>query len=207
MSEDKIDPNRREFLAAAVPMGILGCLGCPKLSALALSASDGGQSLQDRAKLDSGMTFEEVYHFAYRDGFIPLAKQMAVSMGQEPFMKVLGEAGLERGREAGAALAASSPNNDLATFAETMRAPPPLYEGALTFEIVEDSPNAFEVKISECLWARTFREADAADIGYACICHPDYTFAEGFNPSMKMIRTKTLMQGHDCCDHRWVVEE
>lgn len=207
MSTAKTDPNRREFIAAAVPIGILGCLGCPKLSALTLSASDRGQSLQDRAKLDSGMTFEEVYNFAYRNGFIPLAKQMAVRMGQDQFMEVLREAGMESGREAGAALAASSPNNDLATFAENLRTPPPLYEGALTFEIVEDSPNAFEVRVSECLWARTFQEADAADIGYACICHPDYTYAEGFNPSMKMIRTKTLMQGHDCCNHRWVVEE
>jgi hypothetical protein len=99
------------------------------------------------------------------------------------------------------------PDNGLSSFAANMRTPPPLYQGALTYEIVEDSPDAFEVKILECLWARTFRDADAADIGYACICHPDYALAEGFNPRMKMIRTKTLMQGHDCCNHRWVVEE
>jgi hypothetical protein len=207
MSKAKTDPNRREFLSAAVPVGILGCIGCPKLSALTLSGPAWGQSLQDRAQLNSGMTFEEVYNFAYRDGFIPLAKKMADSMGREQFMEVLGEAGMESGREAGAALAASVPNNDLATFAENLRTPPPLYEGALTFEIVEDSPDAFEVKVSECLWAKTFRDADAAEIGYACICHPDYTFAEGFNPSMRMIRNKTLMQGHDCCNHRWVIED
>jgi hypothetical protein len=87
-----------------------------------------------------------------------------------------------------------------------MRNPPPLYEGALTIEMVEDSTNAMEVKITECLWARTFREAGGSDIGHACICHPDYTFAEGFNSQVRMIRTKTLMQGHDCCNHRWVVE-
>jgi predicted hydrocarbon binding protein len=87
-----------------------------------------------------------------------------------------------------------------------MRNPPPLYEGALTIEMVEDSTNAMEVKITECLWARTFREAGGADIGHARICHPDYTFAEGFNSQVRMIRTKTLMQGHDCCNHRWVVE-
>lgn len=203
----KSDPDRREFLRSAVPAGVLGCLGCPMLSGASLAGRGSGQSLQERAQQNSDMTFEDVYNFAYRDGFIPLAKHMAEVMGEEAFMKVLGEAGMARGREAGAGLAAEMPDNDLSSFAANMRTPPPLYQGALTYEIVEDSPDAFEVKILECLWARTFRDADAADIGYACICHPDYALAEGFNPRMKMIRTKTLMQGHDCCNHRWVVEE
>jgi len=30
--------------------------------------------------------------------------------------------------------------------------------------------------------------------------------ASAFNPKLKMIRSKTLMQGHDCCNHRYVVE-
>lgn len=207
MSYSKVNPDRRDFLSAALPLGILGCLGCPKISEHLLAGSEVRQSLQEKAKQDSGMTLEEVYNFAYREGFIPLAKRLAAKMGEEQFMELLGEAAMEGGREAGAAYAAAAPNNDLSTFAQSMRTPAPFIDRALTFEIVEDSSNAFEVKIAECLWARTFREADAADIGYACICHPDYAMAEGFNPSMRMVRTKTLMQGHDCCNHRWVVED
>jgi hypothetical protein len=60
--------------------------------------------------------------------------------------------------------------------------------------------------MTECLWAKTFLDANAADIGFACVCFPDYAVAQAFNPKMKMIRDKTLMQGHDCCNHRYVIE-
>lgn len=65
---------------------------------------------------------------------------------------------------------------------------------------------AVELKVSECLWAKTFRGAEAGDLGNALVCDSDYAAAEGFNPKMRMIRSKTLMQGHDCCNHRYVLE-
>ena len=44
-------------------------------------------------------------------------------------------------------------------------------------------------------------------VGYASICHPDFAMTEGYNPKMKLLRTKTLMQGDDCCNHCWVMED
>jgi len=29
-------------------------------------------------------------------------------------------------------------------------------------------------------------------------------FARAFNPQFEMVRDKTLMQGHDCCSHRYL---
>jgi hypothetical protein len=81
----------------------------------------------------------------------------------------------------------------------------PFWRHVLTFELVENTAKAAEIKVTECLWAKTFREANAADIGYAFVCHGDFAYAPAFNPKMKMIRTKTLMQGHDCCNHRYVI--
>ncbi|UCG88709.1 MAG: L-2-amino-thiazoline-4-carboxylic acid hydrolase [Gemmatimonadota bacterium] len=34
----------------------------------------------------------------------------------------------------------------------------------------------------------------------------DFTMCRGFNPNIRMERTKILMQGHDCCNHRWILE-
>ena len=97
-------------------------------------------------------------------------------------------------------------NNDLASFTESERNPNHFWKHVLNLDIIEDSEFAFEVKIHECLWAKTFKESDASEIGYSCICHPDYEATRAFNPKMKLIRTKTLMQGNDCCNHRWIVE-
>jgi fumarate reductase iron-sulfur subunit len=62
------------------------------------------------------------------------------------------------------------------------------------------------MKITECLWAKTFREADAAEIGYAGCCYQDYAAARAYHPKLKFYRENTLMQGHDYCYNKWVME-
>ena len=94
-----------------------------------------------------------------------------------------------------------------AFFTDWARNPNQYWEQRLTFEVVEDSEMAFEIKVTECIWATTFREANAQDIGYATVCHQDFAMCRAFNPKIGMIRSKTLMQGDDCCNHRWVWEE
>ena len=81
-----------------------------------------------------------------------------------------------------------------------------LYKHVLTYEIVEETDKAVQLKITECLWAKIFRAAKASDIGYAAICYADYAWTSAFNPKMRFIRTKTLMQGNDCCNNRRILE-
>ncbi len=70
-------------------------------------------------------------------------------------------------------------------------------------DVVEFSEDVCELNVTECLWADTFKRSDAADIGYAAVCFADYTSITAFNPDFEMVRDKTLMQGHDCCNHRY----
>jgi hypothetical protein len=79
-----------------------------------------------------------------------------------------------------------------------------VFKKILTFNIVEDTNTAFEIHVTECLSASTFLAREAGDIGHAFICWGDYAWAEGFNPKIKLVRDKTLMQGHDCCNHRYI---
>ena len=74
------------------------------------------------------------------------------------------------------------------------------------YDVVENSSEAFEVRVSECLWATTFRAADAAELGYSWVCHPDFAMARAFNPKMRLRRDSTLMQGSPYCNHRWEIE-
>ena len=199
--------TRRRFLTNALPAGTLLCLGCPALSALGVSQANAqAPSPKHKFAEDSKMSFEDVYKFAYKNGFIPLLKTLANDIGQDKFIAMLKKASSE-GAERGAKEETKNlPKRDLATFLAGFKADPYFWKHVLTYEFVEETEKAAEIKVTECLWAKTFREADAADIGYATICHGDYAAATAFNPKMKMIRTKTLMQGNDCCNHRWVVE-
>jgi hypothetical protein len=153
----------------------------------------------------SNMTFQEVFDFAFKS-LIPVLQGLAKELGEDHFLEVLKNVAFESALKAGQDTARQLPCNDFAAFTASAREPSHFGKHILTLEIVEDTPQAFEVKVTECLWAKTFREMGAADIGYLLICHTDYADCQGFNPQITMTRSKTLMQGDDCCNHRFVWE-
>lgn len=199
--------TRRHFLKSVIPAGTLFCLGCNNL--LALPGLEGRQenpSKKHKFLEDSGMSFKEVYDFAFKNHSIPLLQNLEKEIGKDKFIEMLKEVSSEAARQNAQNQAKSLPKNDFAAFTAWSRDLNRFWKHVLTFDVVEDTDEAFEVKITECLWAKTFREMDAGDLGYATICHGDYAYAQGFNPKIRMIRTKTLMQGHDFCNHRYIWE-
>lgn len=150
------------------------------------------------------LTWEEIFRFAYQKDLIPTLKALAAQIGNQKFVQMLQQA---TGEMAEHGMARKSiPKRDLATFTAGMRSMPPLYRHALAAEVLEDTPQVFEYRVSSCLWAKAFRDEDAGDIGYAMVCYPDLAVARGFNPKLKLIRTQTLMQGQDSCSFRYVME-
>jgi hypothetical protein len=94
-------------------------------------------------------------------------------------------------------------DNSLRVFCESME------EGCLganEWEKLENTDTRQAYRFSRCLWAEAFRELDAADIG-CWICERDADVAAAFNPAIRFTRTKTLMEGDDCCDHVYWIEE
>jgi predicted ArsR family transcriptional regulator len=197
--------RRRQFMKL-LSAGSLFCLGCGHLCALPQSeektpASAKKHKFQDDAK----MTFEQVFAAAYQSD-VQIMNILAEKIGKEKFITMLKDASAETTAAAAKQLVSSLPKNDLAGFVSVLKKPDYFWKHALTFEIVEDTPTTFEVKVTECIWAKTFHDFKAPDIGYAMVCHSDFAMAQAYNPKMKLTRTKTLMQGHDCCNHRYVME-
>ncbi|MFH1881363.1 MAG: L-2-amino-thiazoline-4-carboxylic acid hydrolase, partial [Planctomycetota bacterium] len=109
-----------------------------------------------------------------------------------------------RVRRVGKRAAQQSDKPDLTSFGDWARNPDRFWKHVLTFDIIEDTSNKLEFKVTECLWAKTFRDTEAPDIGYAVNCHADFAFAEGYSTNLRLVRTKTLMEGHDCCNFRYL---
>jgi hypothetical protein len=71
-----------------------------------------------------------------------------------------------------------------------------------------NSPDGQANRITRhCLWADIFKELDAADIGKVMLCDTDHLTAEVFHPKIRLKRTKTIMDGDDCCDFTYVWKE
>jgi hypothetical protein len=192
---------RRSFLAAVSAAPICALAGCrlARAAAQAMPAEGSKNKFRD----NSDMSFEQVFRFGFRP-FVGILRVLSAQPGYEHLLEVLPQVSSQLFAEN--TRRRKTVDRSLETFVGYLRTPDRFWKNVLTTEIIEATPSAFAIKVTECLWARTFREVDAADIGYACICHPDFASATAFNPKLRMERTKTLMQGHDYCNHKWIVE-
>ena len=198
-------PSRRDFISRIMPACSLMCIG--GIGGLAgIRSVNGAGIFQDKHMFDKEyprkMTHRE-YQSATSFLFIMYAKAVEKEFGKEKSIGLLKKMATEMNLERGKRQAMNSKDLSLKSYTR-MFAEPKNWEGLLNMEIVEDTDSAFELKVSECLSAAVFRDADAAEIGHAAICWGDYAWAEGFNPKIKLVRDKTLMQGHAYCNHRYV---
>lgn len=67
-------------------------------------------------------------------------------------------------------------------------------------EIVEDNPEKLACNVTECVWAKTMIELNAADLGKILFCDNDFIGAKAYHQNVVLTRKKTLMEGHNCCD-------
>ncbi|UCG05629.1 MAG: L-2-amino-thiazoline-4-carboxylic acid hydrolase [Desulfobacterales bacterium] len=146
--------------------------------------------------------FSQTYEDAFRWKFvyhINIMKRFSDCLGRDKLLELIMRAVEENNKRN----ATANPEHTLSNFAEYGKE---AYKNMMTYEVIEESDEVYEMKVTECLWAKTFRDKNAADIGYATICHGDFTEATAYHQKLKLKRTKTLMQGHDCCNHRWTWE-
>jgi hypothetical protein len=195
--------SRRDFMRKTTATCSLVCCGGVSLSSLLRGGQEANPPTEKHKFLrDAGMSYHDIFQMAVVRLYLPTVKAVAADIGMDNLQRIL----MEDRKKRIADQVKDLPIRDLRAFSQFFKNPNPFAANSLTMEIVQDSDKVFEMRFSECLWAKTFKEADAADIGFKLICTGDYVTAEAFNPKIKLIRDKTLMQGHDCCNHKYVVQ-
>lgn len=76
----------------------------------------------------------------------------------------------------------------------------PMREIGLQFTYKKEK-NGFQMNCTFCPLAEYYRKLGAANWGYILHCACDASIVEGFSNKIGFSRSKTLMEGHDCCDH------
>ncbi len=202
---DLISPktDRRAFITKILPGCAMTCLGTQAV--LSSVVSGDRTSMQEeihKFKEPVGRVPTRLQMTMTRYGdFIQLARALENEMGKDKLIEFLKKTTTERLLEVGKNQASRSPDDSFETYVKQFRGG---YENSLTKEVVEDTDKAFELKVTECLWASAFHGMNAGDLGHAWVCWGDYAWARGFNPKIEMVRDKTLMQGDDCCNHRYL---
>lgn len=197
--------DRRQLLTKVVPACSLACL-CAGL----VKADD--EAKQEKPAEDGKHKWEVEYEqkttmlrqvSRQNMAYIQFIKTLQSELDEKELIRLLNINSANFGTQTGKRQAANSPDTKFATFTQTFRGPQ--MERALSLETIEDTDKVFELKVTECIWAKVFRDAGlGGEIGHAAVCNMDYSWPPAFNPDFKMERTKTLMQGDDCCNHRYI---
>jgi L-2-amino-thiazoline-4-carboxylic acid hydrolase len=74
---------------------------------------------------------------------------------------------------------------------------------ALDYVVVQQTPDAFDINVTGCRYAKFYKEIGAPELGFLLTCNADFPMAEGFGADVQLSRTQTIMQGASHCDFRY----
>jgi hypothetical protein len=133
---------------------------------------------------------------------VPLVKALQAELGEERantiIRKALGDMFRDLGEKWWQAQRAPNLGSNMASAFERFAA-----GGALDYDVLKQSSDAFEVNVTGCRYAQFYRELGVPELGFLLVCSLDFPMAEGFGADVKLTRTQTIMQGASHCDFRY----
>lgn len=162
----------------------------------------------DRHKFlhDSQMSFKEVFDFAYKESYIPAMKNLMYQIGHEKFIELLKKSS-DKMSEINDKSEIDFSKRTLKEWIKIIKKECQDLKCQISCEILKEDDHEFEIIYTECLWAKTFREANASEIGYAGNCYQEFGKTKAFNPNLNIIFDQSLMNGHDKCHFKWFMEK
>jgi hypothetical protein len=76
--------------------------------------------------------------------------------------------------------------------------------GSLEIEPIGKSEESLDFNVTRCKYAEFYKELGLPELGYLFHCNRDFAMVAGFNPSLGLERTQTIMEGASHCDFRFV---
>jgi hypothetical protein len=109
---------------------------------------------------------------------------------------------VEIARKQGMEPAERMEKNDLESYGKSIE--PWSRSGALQLRILNQDNKTRSFDVTECKYAELYRGFGIPELGSVLSCSRDAAFIEGFNASITLERTQTIMQGAAAfCDFRF----
>jgi len=78
---------------------------------------------------------------------------------------------------------------------------------ALEYEVVKNTPDAFELNVTQCRYAEFYKQIGAPELGFLLTCSGDADFFHTERFGARLTTTQTIMQGAAHCDFRYALTE
>ena len=135
----------------------------------------------------------------------PLIKAFMEKFGKEKTFEVVEGVIKSLAKESGAQLSQMVGGNSLEHFAKTVDIIS--RDDALVQEVLEQDDKKLNVNCTKCRFADMYNELGMPELGFLLSCGRDFAMTEGFNPKIKLKRTRTIMEGAEYCDFRFHLED
>ena len=73
-------------------------------------------------------------------------------------------------------------------------------------DVLEQTSTTYFFNVHRCPYFEKYRELELDEFGVQLSCCRDEAFARGFNSRLKLVRSKTIMEGADYCDFRYYLQ-
>jgi hypothetical protein len=137
---------------------------------------------------------------------IPLVKALQTELGEERANAIVRKALGDLYRKYGEQWWQSKGSSDLgivmASAFNTFAA-----RDAMDYEVIKQTPDAFEVNVTGCRYAKFYKELGVPELGFLLTCSSDFPWVEGLGADVQLTRTQTIMQGASHCDFRYALKK
>jgi predicted hydrocarbon binding protein len=135
----------------------------------------------------------------------PILRAFMDKLGREAVLDILQPIIEELAHQSGQAAARLAGGDGIEDFVKAMEA---WSAGdAYDFKVIRQTSEAYDWDVTRCAYADMYRRLGMEDLGYHLSCARDFAMVKGFNPKMRLKRTKTCMEGAERCDFRLRLEK
>lgn len=131
----------------------------------------------------------------------PFVDALSASFDRDKVIAILRDTIVNVARTQGAEMAEARGSNALEQFADATSAW--MLDDALKIEVLEQSATRYDFNVTRCRYAEMYRALGIPELGAVLSCNRDAALIEGYNPSIELTRTQTLMEGASCCNFRY----
>ena len=184
--------NRRDFFSKIVPAGAFTCFGYRNII-LPQVAYEKDINLQEK----TGFTYEQLFNFTFVNTYIPVIKDLEKEIGKEELYDLIKKTRAETYSNNIKRNSRDIQDRSAASFVEFFWVPitkSNFYKNCIKISTIEKDSDPCRVVMTDCMYAKAFRRAEAGDLGYATYCNADFAMARAFNPKLKLDRKEKFVR-------------
>jgi len=131
----------------------------------------------------------------------PVIKAVAQRLGRDEALVILQKVNQQEAFQRGRSMAEDMERNGIEELVDDVAGWG--RGGVWEMEVLEQTPTTYFFNVTRCPYYEKYKELRLEEFGVGFSCCRDEPFARGFNPQLRLKRSKTIMEGADHCDFRY----